>query len=1435
MNLTNFILGDDKIVEEVTLVNWWKEELPIRSIEFRQDSDISAFDTEIWNNYQITDFAVPGVLNPRYYPRTEPDGQSGFWQLAYDKTNHLEISPDGKKINKYWNSSNTFKEFFIAVWDYIIDKSDIEFKGAKHFRGDMGQTFDYIQASSLSLDLSEVNGILDVAETYLQEIGKPPKYSIDGLLYLINNELPFENIALSIIYRDSSYGPDDLDLIMTRGKYLHFKTTPNTTSNSRTGKIKFNLHLGYIQAETSLEYIPTRVSSKDYYVVTKNKLMGYNVWKDNNLNSLYTIENYLSTPNPQYAYKSISTMWGLAGHVDHLPLTWRLSNYNKTWESLSMSDQFILADFELNKLSITEANSEYITVDGVNYYKDTPNGVLDIYYGAYPINLSFEISLHQYPSSGAVLITQFTTTGDDTYWEVSPVNKIYGHDEFFLISNISYDSLPKNSHIDIFFQNTYATGIEQLNVPYFLQNRDLTSGSLITDQRARIKVTGEEFKDVYYQVDFSNYKSIVIGLIKTTYLYIPSILSSTLVSSIIDQTRNKSITTITFVLDAAKPAQKAWIVFNGGNLSSPIKLDANINEDPYGGTLVSTGVLNSGTLYTYKVGAGNVLGEVETEPQNFMTPPMPYYVSVTQIESSRANCNGSVTGITTGCGFMYKKTDLPDSSENIIKHTAVRSGDVFTSGLMQLIPDTNYTIWAWAENSGGLTESTNRKTFQTLEVYATVTTKPATNISQTTVTLNGEYSKGTYDITNVGFLWGLTTTSTSEEIKSAPNLNEGIYSISLPMVSSNTKYYFQAFVVDNKGHRYYGQWESFTTTQDVVTYGIVVTPSYWSIGYTGGTQSITVTPTKYVNGVASSEVLAWTTTVTNTNGLITNISKTQGQGETSLTVTAGVNTGAERYAAVKFILSTYSSIYSSFEITQAGSTAPVISLSSLIVDSSTQITVTYSINWMGGSIGTYGVYMSLSSSEDYTFYQGSNYNTSTSKFSIVFSSLTPDTWYYFKGYAENSVGLYAITAFDFDKTQGVLPSVVTGASTATFNSLSLEGQVTDSGSSSISSCGFRYGTSFILSSYQVKEASLPSSGGYFNATVTANISPSTKYYYCAFAISSVGTTLGEINSITTPAAIYAPIFNSFSVTSNGQTSLSISTNISSGGSAITSAKIYYKKSSESTYSFINVYGVTEGFFSDTLTGLAVGTNYNVYMWVENSIGTTTSATRTTSTDPVIIPSVGWELDSFNDPIYTVNDNTIKLYGKLLSDGGGSITYRGFSYALSTNANGALISPVTITISTSGNFEKLIEALDYDTKYYCQVFATNSAGTGVSSILAITTEEETAGSYTINLWVNYDSNTGKVVYMASITDGGPATSAFNISVSQFTTYNMSNGAGAATVYNEAKVITINKGSSFGEVSTSVNKTAQMVSGKVSGYGGIINSTINTPVQDFLIEL
>ena len=194
-----------------------------------------------------------------------------------------------------------------------------------------------------------------------------------------------------------------------------------------------------------------------------------------------------------------------------------------------------------------------------------------------------------------------------------------------------------------------------------------------------------------------------------------------------------------------------------------------------------------------------------------VVPPTVTTNDATNIGQTTATLNGAITpGNETimAQGFEWKATTGGT-------YTAVNAtGTTLSYDLTGLATSTSYTFRAFATTASGTTYGAE-KTFTTQQgsvVAPTVTTNDATNITQTTATLNGAVTAGSESITAQGFEWKETSAGTYTTV----NATGTTISHDLTGLTPNTGYTFRAFATTASGTTY-GAEKTFTTHQQQET------------------------------------------------------------------------------------------------------------------------------------------------------------------------------------------------------------------------------------------------------------------------------------------------------------------------------------------------------------------------------------------------------------------------------------------------------------------------------------------------------------------------------------------------------------------------------------------------------------------------------------------
>lgn len=239
-----------------------------------------------------------------------------------------------------------------------------------------------------------------------------------------------------------------------------------------------------------------------------------------------------------------------------------------------------------------------------------------------------------------------------------------------------------------------------------------------------------------------------------------------------------------------------------------------------------------------------------------------------------------------------------------------------------------------------------------------------------------------------------------------------------------------------------------------------------------------------------------------------------------------------------------------------------------------------------------------------------------------FSGLSPNTTYYVKAFAKNSIGLDYGQQLLVSTLSSCVASTVTtnAASSITYNTAVLNGNISSDGGCSITERGFVVGltSSVNYNSYNYKFTSGTStgsysiSGGYFSAN--------TLYYVKAFSVTYINgvktVSSGSYVTFTTSPALSLPIVSTNDISSIANISALGGGDVtSSGGASVTRRGICYSSSNalpDTTMTKV-VVGSGTGYYLADMTGLSNNTTYYVRAWAKNSVGVAYGSTKSFTT------------------------------------------------------------------------------------------------------------------------------------------------------------------------------------------------------------------------------
>lgn len=634
--------------------------------------------------------------------------------------------------------------------------------------------------------------------------------------------------------------------------------------------------------------------------------------------------------------------------------------------------------------------------------------------------------------------------------------------------------------------------------------------------------------------------------------------------------------------------------------------------------------LSSGTYYA-KVCVSNVAGETCTSVYSTTISPTVVQPSVetyaaTSVTTTSATLNGEVTddgGATvTDRGFVY--------STDYTFNNSVSSGvgvGTFNSNLTGLISGTYY-YKAYATNSAGTSYGDiSSFTLTAPAAVPTVVTTVATSISTVSAVSGGNVTNsGSSSVTERGVYYSTSPIPTSG---SPGGVGTGVFTVGLNYLTPNTTYYYRAYAKNTAGTGY-GTEYSFTTLN--IT-GLATVSTTIATSITTGSATLGGNVLTDGGSTVTARGVCYGTSPNPTTG------SPGGTGLGSFTVSVSYLSAGTTYYYRAYAVNSTGIAYG----TEYTFTTPIPSSAPVVATlTATEITTTTAI--AGGNISYNGNSGVTESGVCYS--TDSDPSTSDSKvtggatiggYYVLLSSLTPNTTYYYRAYAINSVGTGYGTIYSFTTlTTSTIPTVTTASiSSITSSTASGGGNVTSDGGSAVITRGVVWNRTGSPSLYSYDGVTSDGSGtGSFTSGLTGLLC-NTTYYVKAFASNANGTAYGNQVSFTTssggaPTATTGGATNityesatlSGSVTYTGCLSItgrgiriSLVSDLSSGVSTITSPAgtgVYYVSAtlltSNTTYyyqayvtnSITTSYGSILSFTTSELLCKNYGLLYNYY-------------------------------------------------------------------------------------------------------------------------------------------------------------------------------------------------------------------------------------------------
>lgn len=325
---------------------------------------------------------------------------------------------------------------------------------------------------------------------------------------------------------------------------------------------------------------------------------------------------------------------------------------------------------------------------------------------------------------------------------------------------------------------------------------------------------------------------------------------------------------------------------------------------------------------------------------------------------------------------------------------------------------------------------------------------------------------------------------------------------------------------------------------------------------------------------------------------------------------------------------------------------------------------------------------------------------------------------------------------EFTLAQTVQPATVTQTTVRdiTVHTVSAIAEVTSNGGSEITESGFYYSTTHALPDERDLHVSSLTTGNNITANLVG-LEEGQTYYIRAYAINQAGLSYGAVGNFQTKS-VTLPIVKTGAVTNVTSASANLSGTITSLGNGSLQRKGFCWSSTHTVPSLEQREGSSEvstegsAYFYE-LTGLSGKTRYYVRAYAENEKGVSYGETQefTTGTSAVVPILSGTTISE-------IGETSAKATATVVSDGGASVSGKGFCYSL-TNSSPTIEggSTTLADVSTGNSITGVLKNLEPDAKYYIRAYATNGEGTAYGVVYTFSTQKvssiPTVGATVIN--------------------------------------------------------------------------------------------------------
>lgn len=331
--------------------------------------------------------------------------------------------------------------------------------------------------------------------------------------------------------------------------------------------------------------------------------------------------------------------------------------------------------------------------------------------------------------------------------------------------------------------------------------------------------------------------------------------------------------------------------------------------------------------------------------------------------------------------------------------------------------------------------------------------------------------------------------------------------------------------------------------------------------------------------------------------------------------------------------------------------------------------------------------------------------------------LTPNTTYYIRAYAQNSIGIgygeeTSVTTLVDEATVETLD-----ATNVSFNAATCTGKITYGGGNVISERGFCYSTKSnpTLESASVKSAD---TGDSFSARLTG-LTAKTTYHVRAYIKTEAGIVYyGNDVVFDTSHEVSVPQLGSVGVseiTISG--ALFKSSLVSAGDGTVSEGGFVISLSPEPTVDnkkLTEGVSLTSGSFATRAVGLTNNTKYYVRAYAVNEAGVGYSEEVSFTTLQLSLAEVS------GVTVSNITDKSAKLTATVTDDGNGNISDAGFCYSLTQEPT---FNDNYVSCGKEKSLSTRVSGLTASTTYYVRAYVVNEQGTAYGTEQQFTTNEE----------------------------------------------------------------------------------------------------------------